>query len=138
MILSSSRPGYVFLLTILVIGAVASATASSLMLLGWAAEQNGLLVQESIQAFEYAHTCAERALRELRRDLNYSGDKTFVFDRGTCDIERIGGSGNEKRMVCVSGSSGDSTRRMELSIDRLYPAVIMRSWNEVASFSLCP
>lgn len=133
-----SRPGYIFLITILVIGVIATATASSLLLLGWAAEQNGYLMQQSAQAFENAQTCAERALRELRRDLNYSGNRTFTLTRGTCQISRIGGSGNEKRTLCVTGASGDTNRKMEVYIDRLYPGVTIRSWEEVASFSLCP
>lgn len=138
MIRIRSRPGYIFLITVLVIGVIATATASSLLLLGWAAEQNGLLVQQSAQAYEFAQTCAERGLREMRRDLNYAGNTTFSFERGSCTIGRIGGAGNEKRMLCVEGYSGDSTRRMELSIDRLYPTVTIRSWEEVSSFSLCP
>lgn len=133
-----SRPGYIFLVSVLVIGVIATATASTLLLLGWAAEQNGLLVQQSAQAYEYAQTCAERGLRDMRRDLHYAGGETFTLDRGSCTVERIGGSGNEKRTLCVSGMSGDSTHRMQVNIDRLYPAVVIRSWEETAAFSLCP
>ena len=133
-----SRPGYIFLVTVLVIGVIATATASSLLLLGWAAEQNGLLMQQTNQAFEYAQTCAERAMRSLRSDLGYVGETTYAFSLGSCEIKTIGGAGNEKRTLCVAGYSGDSVRRMEASIDRLYPTVTIRSWQEVSAFSLCP
>ncbi len=86
----TSRPGYIFLVTVLVIGAIASATATSLLLLGWAAEQNGLLLMQSAQAYEHANTCAERALRELRRDLAYTGNVTHTFEYGSCEIRVIG------------------------------------------------
>jgi hypothetical protein len=132
-----ARSGYVFLISVLVIGAIASATSVSLLLLGWAAEQSGLLLVHSAQAYEYAQTCAERTMHSLRRDLNYSGDETFAFDYGSCAVALIGGSGNEDRTVCVSGSSGDSTRRLQVQVARLYPSVMIESWQEVSAFTLC-
>jgi len=132
-----ARPGYIFLVTVLVIGVVASATASSLMLLGWAAEQNGLLLVQTNQAYEYAQTCMERTLYELRTDLSHAGDKTITFTYGSCQIELVGGDGNENRTICITGYSGDSVRRLEMSIARIYPSVRIRSWQEVAEFSLC-
>lgn len=136
----SSKPGYIFLVTILVIGVIATATATSLLLLGWAAEQNGLLVMQSNQAFEYAQTCMEQTLLELKKDNTYAGDRTVAFTTGltgTCDIELIAGVGNENRSVCVTGYSGDSVRRLEINIARIYPSLRINSWQEVTDFSLC-
>lgn len=135
---SSSRPGYIFLITILVIGSIATATATSLLLLGWAAEQNGLLVAQSTQAYEYAQACVERGLRELRSDLSYAGSESFTFTRGTCALMGIGGNGSMNRTICAEGQSGDATRRIEVAIDTLLPSVTVQSWNDVSSFSLCP
>lgn len=131
------RDGYIFLVTVLVIGVIASATAASLMLLGWAAEQNGLLLVQSTQAYEYAQTCVERTLRELRSDLGYSGNITITFDRGSCVINTIGGSGNENRYVCITGFSGDAVRRIQVDVAALIPTVRVRSWEEVSAFTLC-
>ena len=57
------RNGYVFLISVLVIGAIAATTAISLILLGLASEQSGLSVIQSSQAYELAQACAERAFR---------------------------------------------------------------------------
>lgn len=135
---SSSHNGYVFLITVLVIGSIASATAASLMLLGWAAEQNGKLVVDSAQAYEYAQTCAERALRALRLDLAYIGNESVTFAQGSCDIRRIWGKGNENRKMCITGYSGDSVRRVQIDVLSLYPSVRIKSWQEVSSFTFCP
>lgn len=132
------RPGYVFLVTVLVIGVIATVTATSLMLLGWAAEQNGLLVSQSAQAFEYAQTCSERALKNLRDDPAYAGSGTIQFDSGSCTIHAIGGQGNDERTICSEGASGGNIRRLEIRITRLYPSILVRSWREVGSFSICP
>lgn len=133
-----SRPGYIFLVTVLMIGAIASTTLLSLLLLGWAAEQNGFLAVRSQQALEYMLTCSERSLRSLRLDPTYAGDERFTFANGSCYIHMIGGSGNVSRTLCVEGLSGSVTRRMELQIGRLFPAVAVNSWQEVSGFSQCP
>jgi hypothetical protein len=136
--ISRTHSGYVFLVTVLVIGVIASATAASLALLGWAAEQNGYMLQQSNQASEYAQICAERTLRELRNDLNYAGEVTYEFDHGHCEVNRITGSGNENRNICISGVGGDNIHRYEIDVKRLYPTVMIDSWQEVADFLLCP
>lgn len=132
-----SRDGYIFLITVLVIGVIASATAASLMLLGWAAEQNGLLLVQSGQALEYAQACAERSLRALRSDLSYAGNATVAFERGSCEIERIGGTGNENRYLCIAGYSGDTVHRIQIHVRSLFPTPVIRSWEEISAFTLC-
>lgn len=135
--LSSSRDGYIFLVSVLVIGVIASATATSLLLLGWAAEQNGQLVVESSRAFEYAQTCAERAIRSLKIDTGYGGDQVIDFEWGACEVHAVGGNGNTRRTLCIEGRSGDNVRRMEIYIERLFPSTIVTSWAEVSAFTLC-
>ncbi len=135
---TSSRPGYVFLVTVLMVGVIATATASSLMLLGWAAEQNGFLVSQSAQAYEYARTCAERAISKLRYDPSYAGEQTFTFAQGRCEIRSVGGTGNEERTVCVAGYSGEGVRRLQVQAVQLYPTVMVNGWSEIVSFSYCP
>ena len=134
----AQRPGYIFLVSVLVMGAIASATAVSLLLLGWAAEQNGQTVAQAGQAYEYSYTCVERALRTLRQNPNYGGDETFSFEYGECEIESIGGNGNTNRTICARGESGDSVRRLQLSVTRLMPSTLIASWEEVPTFTLCP
>ncbi len=130
--------GYVFLITVLVVGVIATVTATSLMLLGWAAEQNGQLVAQSTQAFEYAQTCIERTLKNLLNDPAYAGSGTLTFDYGTCTVHNIGGQGNDARSICSEGISGNNTRRLEVQITRLYPSIQVRSWKEVSAFTACP
>ena len=137
MTLLRSRPGYIFLISVLVIGAVGATTAISLVLLGLASEQTSNTVVQSDQSFEYAQTCIERGLRSLRDDLTYGGDETFTFTRGSCTMLSIGGSGNRDRTLCAEGRSGRSVRRLEILIRSLYPAVTIATWREVGTFSFC-
>ena len=132
------RPGFTFLIAALIIGVIVSGMTISLILLGLGAQQSGLTILQSAQAYENAQTCAERALRSLRRDLSYDGGETFTLTNGTCSIAHTGGSGNGDRALCVAGESGRTTRRMEIGIKRVYPDVRITSWKEVDAFTLCP
>jgi hypothetical protein len=134
----ASRPGYVFLISVLVVGVIASAVTVSLLLLGGAAERTAYSLQESVQAFENAQTCIERGLLALRADLNYAGGETVTLARGTCALRAIGGSGNLPRMLCAEGRSGLSVRRVEVKTIRIFPAVLVDTWHEVPSFTFCP
>lgn len=135
----ASRPAYVFLLTVLVIGAIASAAATSLVLLGIARQQNSLTASQSAQALEFARTCAERALRSLRADLSYDGGQTATFSEGSCVIRHLAGGGNTHRAICTEGRSGYAVRRLQVSVQRVLPTTRISSWNEVPDFTgLCP
>lgn len=138
MILRSSRPGYVFLLTVLVTGVIASTSALSLMLLAWAAEQNGYLFWETTQAYEYAQTCAERTIRTLRSDLSYAGGETFAFERGSCTVHGLGGSGNDDRALCVDATVGRAIRHIQIVLSQVRPTTTVSAWAEVGSFTRCP
>lgn len=133
-----SRDGYAFLVTVLVIGVMATATATSLMLLGWAAEQNGFLIERSGQAEEYAKACLERTFRTLRLNPAYAGDETIVFPKGSCVIHPVVGDGVNDRRVCVEGRSGNVVRRFQANIAQLFPAIRSSSFAEVTAFTSCP
>lgn len=133
-----SRDGYAFLVTVLVIGVMAVATATSLMLLGWAAEQNGFLIERSGQAEEYAKACLERTFRKLRLEPTYAGNETIAFPKGSCVVRPVAGDGVNDRRVCVEGRSGNVVRRFQANVSELFPTIRTSSFAEVVSFTLCP
>jgi len=138
MITLPSRKGYVFLLSVLVIGTIVAATTVSLLILGGAAERTAVSFMQSIQALENARICVERGLYELRADPTYTGEETFVLDGGSCELQPIGGAGNGPHTLCALGSNGGSLRRIEVRASTILPRVTVDVWREVSSFSLCP
>ncbi len=133
----AARRGYVFLITILIIGSIASATVASMLLLATTSARTTLVYQQSVQALAYAQTCVERALRELRLDGSFTGNMAVTFGQDSCRILSVTGTGNENRGLCTEGKSGTVTRRIEVTIDRILPSVIISSWKEVSAFTLC-
>jgi|GEM_PF-821594 hypothetical protein len=132
------RPGFIFLLMVLAVGALVTATTVSLILLGLAGERTGYSVVRSAQALELARLCAERALRELRVDNRYAGGVTVTVGDGTCTLQSIGGSGNNNRTVCAEGRSGGAVRRLEIAVEQIQAPTRITSWRAVQAFSLCP
>lgn len=127
-----------FLVSVLTIGAIAAATSVSLFLLGWAQEQNGYVLMQSSRAYEYAQSCMEDALLRLHDNVAYAGNEQRQFTYGTCTVDTLGGSGAYDRTLCVSGQSGQATRRLEVQVEQVYPVISIEQWREVAAFSLCP
>ena len=131
------KPGYILLISIVVIGVICSAILSSLLLLGVSSGAVSLSVQQSTQALSGAQACAEYALRALRTSPSYIGNETLTLGDTTCDILTIGGIGNNNRNVCTEGQMGDAVRRLEIVVNQVLPQTKVYSWQEVSAFSLC-
>lgn len=137
MINNSSQSGYILLISILVIGAIASAILSSLLLLGISANQVSFSVQQASQSLANAQACAEYGLMKLRQTPSYAGNEFVTIGTNQCEILPIGGIGNNNRVLCAEGKVGDSVRRLEIVINQVLPQTKIYSWQEVAVFSLC-
>lgn len=137
MMFRRTRGGYVFLLSVIMVGAIAIATLSSLLMIGVGSMRIGFTVEQSEQARSLAHTCAERALRSLWEDTAYTGDEEWILEEGQCDILRIGGTGNENRSLCAEGRVGSTVRRYEILLGRILPSLQVSAWREVDQFTAC-
>lgn len=134
----AARPGYVFLITVLLVGGIATAVVTSLLFIAVNSGRSALTLQQSSAAYSYAMSCAEIALRNLRIDGAYAGNETVAMPLGNCHIYAVGGSGNEDRVICTEGTSGTVERRMEVEINVIIPSILLKSWREVPAIELCP
>ncbi len=132
-----SRDGYVFLVSVLSVGAMVTLIVSVLLLISTTLARSAITLEQSSRALGYVHACMERALLAVRADQSYAGEQTVTFDDGSCRILALGGVGAIDRTVCAEGRSGEAVRRMEADIAMLFPAAQVRSWGEVPAFSLC-
>lgn len=135
--IQTTRSGYILLITILVIGAVASAILSSLMILGISANQVSFAVLQANQSLANAQACAEYGLMKLRESPSYAGNEFITVGGDQCELLSVGGIGNNNRVLCAEGKIGDSVRRLEVVINQVLPQTKIYSWQEVAVFSLC-
>lgn len=132
------RNGYVFLATVLLVGAIATAVVTSLLFIAVNGSRTTLVLQQSSLSHSYAMTCAEIALRSMRSNGSYAGSETVTMANGTCTVYAISATGDDGRVVCVEGTSGATKRRMEIVLSSLIPSVAITSWQEVPQITLCP
>ena len=134
---STDHNGYIFLLSVLVVGTISLAITTSVLLLSTSAARTGISLKHSGESLALAQACAEYALFELRSDSSYGGSEILNIGSGTCEVLIVGGTGNENRTICTEGIRGDTARRLEILIARLLPSVTIISWQEVTSFTSC-
>ena len=136
-LIGNTHKGFMLLITIIIIGAIASAILSSLLLLGISSSQISLTVQESSRGLAAAQGCAEYALHKLRVSPSYAGNEVRTMGSDTCEVLTVGGIGNNNRAVCTEGRAGEAIRRLEIAISQILPQTKVYSWQEVSVFSLC-
>ncbi len=133
----SVHEGYILLISVLVIGSIASLILVSLLMLGGSANQVGFAVEQATQSLAGSQACAEYAMQELRTSLSYAGNQIRTLNLGTCEIMQIGGTGNNNRLICIESQVGDTIRRLEIVVSQVLPETKIDSWQEVSKFSLC-
>lgn len=131
------HPGYTLLFSVIAIGTIASTVVASLLMLSTTASQVGISNEQGVEAFALAHGCMEYALEALRTSTNYTGNETKTLSTGVCEILTVGGTGNNNRMICTEGRSGNVTRRLEVIVRRVLPTTLIDSWQEVSTFTIC-
>jgi hypothetical protein len=131
------RPGYAFLITILLIGALSTSLVVTVLLLSTSWSKDVITVRDGAQALALARSCAERTIVRLREDPGYAGNEDLTVNDHSCHVGTVGGTGTTNRTICTSGAIGDSVRRIEISLSAILPSVLITSWEEVPSFTLC-
>jgi hypothetical protein len=135
--LSHRRPGYIFLVTVLAVGAVVTLIVAVLLLLSTTVARSTISLEQSSRAFAYASGCIERVLYSLRSNSDGSTAFTLSYANGSCTVQPIAGYGNTDRTLCAEGVSGSVTRRFEIVISRILPSYKIASWKEVAVLTAC-
>ena len=128
------QQAYIALITILIISAVTLLIVASAGLFGISETEMGLIEDQSTQSYYLANACAEYALERLKNNINYAGDETLDIDDGSCYIYLPEGNGNEDRIIKVTGTLANQTRKVKIIIQEINPLMVIGSWQEVSEF----
>jgi len=131
--LGSQRGGYVTLMSVLVVGAVGTAIAVSLILLGSGASRTSFAAEQSSQAQALANACAEEALQLVRESTAFVGSGSITLGSGACAFN-VTSQGGENRTLEISGTIATIIQRMLITIEEIDPRIIVTSWQEVSDF----
>ena len=127
--LYNDNKGYVTLVSVLVVGAVGTAIALSLILLGNGSSRTSFALQQSAQAKGLANACAEEALEQIRGSTSFTGSGNLTLGQGTCSYT-VTNTGGTNRTVTASGTVGTIIRKVSISITAIDPLIVVSSWQE--------
>ncbi len=111
------------------VGAVGTAIALSLILLGNGSSRTSFALQQSAQAKGLANACAEEALEQIRGSTSFTGSGNLTLGQGTCSYT-VTNTGGTNRTVTASGTVGTIIRKVSISITAIDPLIVVSSWQE--------
>lgn len=125
--------GYIALLTVMVVGAIAVAIAVTFVLLGVGLSATSFAQEQSSQAKGLANACLEEGLQRIRSSTPYTGTGTLNIGQGSCTytVTNLGGS---NRLVIASSTVGTIIRKVKTNVTAISPKIVTNSWLEVADF----
>ena len=102
-------------------------------MLGLITSTSSFVFQQSFQARELAHSCAEEALEQIRESALFTGSGNLTFGAATCAYSVIDTGGETKRIE-ATGHVGEFLQMVRVEIIAINPQIQISSWREVASF----
>lgn len=127
---STQQDGYIILMSVIIIGAISVAIATSLLSLGVNNTKTALTLQRAEQARALAGTCIDLALIEIYSSSTYVGTSSTSTSEGECYFIVLD-TGGDTRTINASSTVGPVVRKAQVKIDSVDPINIL-SWQEVA------
>lgn len=119
--------GYVALLTVIIMGAVVTVVATSLVLLGLGHSRSSLSESQAASAKSAADACAESALVQIRLSSSFTGSGNLVLAGSTCTYTV---ANTITSSIVATGVSGNSTRRVTVDLFLRTPTIVFTKWQE--------
>ena len=121
--------GYIALMSVLIVGAAATAIGLTLLVSGANSQRSALVEQQSIQATALANACGEEALQVLHDNKTYAGTGTLTLSTGTCNY-------NITNTVTAATITTNSTVNDVVKKNTIYATInatniSITSWQEV-------
>jgi microcompartment protein CcmK/EutM len=125
------QEGYIAVLAVIIVGAATMAIALTLLTTGSDAQRSHLITQQSIQARQLAHGCAEEALQKIRESTSFTGTNTITMGAGNCSYTIVS-TGASTRTITTTGTVGNVVRKVAVYATINSSSVSVTSWQEVS------
>jgi len=125
-----NKKGFVLLITVLVIGAVATAIAVGLLNLGSGVTVSSIYLEQSFQAKALADACAEEGLQQIRDNTAFAGTGTLVLGQGNCSYTVTSGGGSNRTVETV-GTVDSVVRKVRVLVTAINPYIVVSSWQDI-------
>ncbi len=126
------QAGYVALLAVLIVGAVATAIALALLAIGADSQRSALVLQQAKQARSLAIACGEEALQQVHDNVAFKGTNTLSLGQGTCSYI-VSGTTATTRTVAATGTVGTVVKRLTATATVGASTLTVSSWKEAST-----
>lgn len=123
--------GYVALMSLIIIGAVVLIAALSLTFIAVSQSNSIVSHNKTVKNFYAANACANYAILELQKNLDYNGNEDLDLEGIKCRVESISGEGGINRVIIASSQEGNQLKKIQVELDQVKPVTIIKSWGEI-------
>lgn len=128
---TAKQQGYIALLAVIIVGAAATAIALVLLTTGTNTQRSSLAEQQSMQARQLAHACAEEALQIVHDTTAYTGTSSLAMGQGNCSYT-VANTGAATRAITTTGTVGSVVRKVAVYVTISSSSISITSWQEVS------
>lgn len=125
-----AQSGYVALLSVLILGAVAASVGIALLVSGTDSQRASLVEQRSKQARSLAVACAQEALQVVHDTTTYTGTNNLTLGQGSCTYT-VTDTGGSNRTITASGTVGNVVKKVQVYVTIGSSSISVTSWQEV-------
>ena len=126
-----SEAGYIALLSVLIMGAAATAIALTLLATGTDAQRSGLVSQQSMRARWLANACTEEALQQIHDVTAYTGTNNLILNTGSCSYT-VTSTGSATRIINATANLNSVVRKVTVYVTIGSSSISITSWQEVS------
>jgi hypothetical protein len=127
----AAEGGYIALMAILIVGAVALSVGLALLTTGTDSQRSALVSQRSTQARSLANACAEEALQQIYALASFTGTNNLTLGQGSCTYT-VTNTGGNNRLIDTVGTVDDVVRKVKVYVTITSSSLSITSWQEVA------
>lgn len=128
---NNPQAGYVALITVLIVGAAATAIATTLLVTGTDSSREVLAVQQSVQARSVTNACADEALLVMHDNTAYTGTSSFTVGSYSCSYT-VTSTGSTTRTIDTTATINNVTRKTKIYVTIAATSLSITSWQEVS------
>lgn len=129
--LRNNTGGYIALLAMLIVGAAATAITLTLLITGTDNQRATLISQQSAQARQLSHACAEEALEVINGNRGFTGTANLALVDGSCTYTVIN-TGGSNRTIDATSTINNVVRKVKVYVTIGSSSISISSWQEVA------
>lgn len=122
--------GFAALTTILIITSIALLLGLTISYLSIGELILGLDRHSSSQSRYLANICAEQALMDLKKGMDYQ-ERTIEIENESC---KIAIEKEDNWVIKVTSDFEKQVKKVKINISQIHPKIIIESWQEVADF----